>query len=229
MYEELKEKYPEIEIGKSQNLSNQIFGKWQALYRTSNKGRKIMWVCKCSCDKHTIKPVWAVSLRNGTSTSCGCLRRDTIDKKIRIRDKYGNIQSKKCSRCKEIFPISEFYKNSRQLDGYSNICKQCEIKSKESRFNAYKKSAKARNIEFNLSKEEFYKLTYKPCFYCGEFNQTDAEGNRYNGIDRLDSKGGYEIRNVVPCCVICNRMKLDYSYNFFLEHIKKVIRYRGAS
>lgn len=31
----------------------------------------------------------------------------------------------------------------------------------------------------------------------------------YSGLDRVDSKRGYTLNNVVPACIICNRAKTD--------------------
>lgn len=79
---EIKKIYPEIPLGRSENLSNQCFGKWTVLYRTINsKSNKTKWVCQCSCDKRTIKAVEAKSLKAGVSTNCGCERLKTISEK----------------------------------------------------------------------------------------------------------------------------------------------------
>lgn len=69
----IKEQYPELPIGHSADLTNKKFGHWTALYRTNNdKSNKAVWVCMCDCENHTIKPVSSRTLKNGTSTSCGC-------------------------------------------------------------------------------------------------------------------------------------------------------------
>ena len=43
-----------------------------------------------------------------------------------------------------------------------------------------------------------------------------------NGIDRVDSSKGYTLDNCVPCCSICNTMKLNYTLQEFSDHITKV-------
>ena len=90
-------------------------------------------------------------------------------------------------------PLTEFWKNSSQKDGYAGECKTCSYTAKENRYNIYKKNAKKRNLAFNITKEEFYALTKQPCKYCGDLQD-------YNGIDRVDSTLGYYIDNCVPCC-----------------------------
>lgn len=71
--DEIIKQFPQISIGRAENLTAQIFGHWKVLYRTINdKNNKVMWVCECDCENHTIKPVSAKSLKSGTSTNCGC-------------------------------------------------------------------------------------------------------------------------------------------------------------
>jgi hypothetical protein len=92
------------------------------------------------------------------------------------------------------------------------------------RYSIYKQGAKQRNIEFNLTLEEFDNITKQPCSYCGEFNG-ECDGIKYSGIDRIDSSGGYTRLNVIPCCEMCNKMKLDYDMIDWLKHIKKISNY----
>lgn len=217
--------YEQIPVGRAEDLTNQIFGHWKVLYRTNNTpSNKVQWVCQCDCEKGTIKPVEAKSLKNKTSTNCGCERNKTIAKKndikIHKRNEKGEIILKKCFRCGEWLSLDNFWKSSSQKDGYSGECKKCSYSSKENRYNIYKKNAKKRNIDFQLTKEDFYKLTSLKCHYCGDINE-------YNGIDRIDSNLGYIKENCVPCCEYCNKMKLNYSIDFWLNHIKKVLNYYG--
>jgi hypothetical protein len=85
-------------------------------------------------------------------------------------------------------------------------------------FTYYKHGAMARNLEFDLSFEEFGILVIGECFYCG-LPATEA---KQNGIDRVDNDGGYFLDNCVPCCRQCNIMKMDYSYDEFIEHLCRI-------
>lgn len=51
------------------------------------------------------------------------------------------IETKKCSRCGETKPVSEFYRNARISDGYDTYCKECK-RSLNHKFYAKKISQK---------------------------------------------------------------------------------------
>lgn len=94
-------------------------------------------------------------------------------------------------------------------------------KTVNGRYSIYKQGAKQRNIKFELSLTEFDKITKQPCLYCGSFNG-EIDGVPYSGIDRIDSSNGYTDMNCIPCCEMCNKMKLDYDMIDWLRHIKKI-------
>ena len=100
-----------------------------------------------------------------------------------------------------------------------------------------------------VSFEDFYKLSQQPCHYCGiepyrsynvgAIERTHngrysigselqrQEGNFvYNGLDRIDSNKDHKIENVVPCCWLCNRMKLNMGVKDFLTHIDRISKHQ---
>lgn len=96
------------------------------------------------------------------------------------------------------------------------------------RFREYKRSAKRRGKPFYLSYEEFKKIIFKSCTYCGD---TPERGTRkepgsklvaINGIDRVDSNIGYQIKNCVPACSVCNYMKGTLSKEDFIDKVKEI-------
>lgn len=89
----------------------------------------------------------------------------------------------------------------------------------KSKFRQYIFSAGRRNHEFNLSFETFVELFNSGCAYCG------CENAR--GIDRIDNEVGYTKDNSVPCCKVCNKMKIHYSKEFFIEHIAKIYQFNN--
>lgn len=96
-------------------------------------------------------------------------------------------------------------------------------------FRRYRKSAYNRGYLFELTKSRFRLLINQKCYYCNvvprqeERHKDRANGHYiYNGIDRLDNNGGYTIDNSVPCCGICNKMKMTLSSSEFITKIKAI-------
>lgn len=98
----------------------------------------------------------------------------------------------------------------------------------------YIRGAVERNLEWKLTDSEFEKLIFSNCFYCGSKPKKYKSDNRFNktdnlflrvGIDRKDSSKGYVFENCVPCCDICNRMKMQMSENTFLNRIEQIYNY----
>lgn len=59
-----------------EDLTNQRFGKLVAIQRSDNKGKYVMWTCKCDCGRTV--DVRGYSLKNGNTRSCGCLKSKSI-------------------------------------------------------------------------------------------------------------------------------------------------------
>jgi len=103
-----------------------------------------------------------------------------------------------------------------------------------------KASAKTRGIKFQIMREEYpevFKIFKKKCYYCGDSPSSSSDdhvrrssGGRffftYSGLDRVNSKRGYLLSNVVPCCKSCNIMKLEKSQKAFYAHIRKILTRR---
>lgn len=92
----------------------------------------------------------------------------------------------------------------------------------------YRGHAKKWNRPFELTRQEFEELIRMPCHYCGVlWSNRHVPGDfRYNGVDRIDSSLGYTVGNVVPCCVMCNLAKRNWSQARFLAWIKRVARHQ---
>ncbi len=64
----------------------------------------------------------------------------------------------------------------------------------------YRNTATAANKVFDISAEDFARITAGPCVHC---RQTRAR----RGLDRLDHEKGYTLDNVQACCRECNYMR----------------------
>ena len=94
-------------------------------------------------------------------------------------------------------------------------------------FYDYRKRAKQKNMDITLTKEQFKTLMDSDCHYCGgepsnSLVQHEESLPVYQGIDRKDNSEGYTPDNVVPCCIVCNKMKKTMSHDDFLLHIHRI-------
>lgn len=144
-----------------------------------------------------------------------------------------------CGNIKSLNPTEVRYGHIK-----SGGCKKSELASKNqslpegegafrSLLRSYIKSSHNRNLEFNLSDDEFRHIIKQNCYYCGNSpsKKFKVKGRNhvaysYNGIDRVDNNLGYILENCVPCCETCNFMKRVMGYEEFLEHIESIYKYR---
>lgn len=96
-----------------------------------------------------------------------------------------------------------------------------------------RRAAKNRGYVFELSFDDYKEIVIKDCFYCGQ-PPTMRNLSKVivgiqiptNGVDRKDNTKGYTLNNSVPCCSICNRMKLDLTEEDFYKHIERIYEFR---
>lgn len=122
-------------------------------------------------------------------------------------------------------------------------CKGCAYKTRPQSLNRqsiwrriFKLTVGNRRKPNNLSLMDFKKIITSNCHYCGEPPKYKdyLRKNKYaiseiiyaNGVDRVNSKYGYSKKNCVPCCSICNSMKLNYTLEQFYTHIEKILKFK---
>ena len=102
----------------------------------------------------------------------------------------------------------------------------------ESAFNVlyctYKFNAEKRTRVFELTKDDFRRLTSANCEYCGAEPKQKVGTERngfytYNGVDRKDNELGYTNANSAPCCGTCNWMKRAMSVPDFIAACRTVV------
>lgn len=161
-------------------------------------GRSKYWVCHCDCGND--KVICSHALMTGITTSCGCYHSE-------ISAQMGR-NTRGTKRPDVSLPI--------YVAGLNGL------------YGKYKRQAKEKDRNFELTLEEFGDLTKQNCHYCGKdplqsFHKNQFNGDYlYNGLDRMDSSKGYTIDNVVTCCGECNRRKSDMPYEEFLAWIERV-------
>lgn len=115
----------------------------------------------------------------------------------------------------------------------------------------YRANARNRKLPFEISLEEFKEIVKLDCDYCGTQpklknpylkddgspaytgnrmvaqNTIDRAWIKINGVDRVDSTKGYVADNMVPCCSVCNKLKMELEREEFLKHIYRIARFKA--
>jgi hypothetical protein len=231
----LGEEYWKNNAKRAQEKRNQMTKEQRYMYnegKKKNNNHKLQYYkyrAKSKNIKWTITDECAFELFNSNCTYCGCEPDEYYNGIDRIDNEQGyeenNVTSacRMCNMLKACLDYDIFIKRCEHIltnlgiiDGkkYANIFP----KSTSGIYSTYKTSAKAKNLEFNLSENEFNKLVSDSCYLCG----TESFNHHINGIDRFDSLKGYDSNNCRTCCTQCNYMKNNYSYDKFIEKIKQI-------
>lgn len=196
------------------------------------------WECTCDCGN--ITTVLGSTLRKGDKRSCGCASRgrDLVDMTgwvignitvLRQGPSYltsgGNSKTRWVCRCicgREY--LSKTDKLRSKNPPMSCGCNR-ETTIEGQLYLMKKRKAGERDLQFTLKLDEFLELIIQDCHYCGKppSNCYKLPGNRdlkYSGLDRKHNDHGYIPGNCLPCCWHCNSMKLDLSYEDFIEKIR---------
>lgn len=68
------------------DLTGQTFGRLTVLRRVANRGSKPFWACRCECGNEVETWTSGAQLRNGDTSSCGCLHREQAAELCRARE-----------------------------------------------------------------------------------------------------------------------------------------------
>jgi hypothetical protein len=139
------------------------------------------------------------------------------------------IAQKRCTSCKEIKPITEFYTNRSARSGYGCWCKECDKASKRTYYKSEKARAadRARYLVRRSTPEGKAKLFERSRLYKqspkGKFRAWQRYLEKNYGITSekydliLESQGGV--------CAICGTApQADRRHHIDHDHVKKLIR-----
>lgn len=191
------------------DMSGSRIGRLLVLYNIKNKGKPLVWLCKCECGNEKI--ISGSLLRRGESKSCGCLRKETLNKnregflknKVRvigetrkridakwrkiILDKFEN----KCIICDNTYKLEahhlESFKKSKELRVHENngvaLCYNCHKKF-HSVCGRYGNRAAFRNFYEYCSLNKDEKMNYKTVvaldFFDVIYKAPENENDLYN-------------------------------------------------
>jgi hypothetical protein len=195
--------------GEYTDYSGRRFGKLLVLKPVAlslgSKNKMGVYLCKCDCGIE-VEKTGALLLSSRPTASCGCSAKE---------------HSRKLGKLKRTFGLSTIN------------WEYCSHKS------AGKRSGRG-----FLNRKDWESIVFKPCYYCGKKDKRNrASSDSYkkhkgkditpedvlkyeveiNGIDRVDSSKGYVLDNCVPCCKMCNRMKLNHSTQDFIDQCRLIV------
>jgi hypothetical protein len=107
----------------------------------------------------------------------------------------------------------------------SKGCRNCMFQTPEHKtYLMVLRTASRRSIKWEISEEDWIKVSSQNCYYCGAkpSNIIKDYGYKYNGLDRVDSSKHYTLTNVRSCCRICNRSKSDLTEKEFKDWVKRI-------
>jgi hypothetical protein len=130
----------------------------------------------------------------------------------------------KCNRMKHFYHPVFFIEKCKILikekEATKEFYKKWSIyytRSNNKNYTSYKKESLKRNMEFEITQQQWDWLTRSPCYLCG---YQDTHGI---GIDRVDNNiRKYIFENSRACCGSCNTMKNEMSLQDLLEQCKAI-------
>jgi hypothetical protein len=226
------------------NAIGQKFGKLLikgSIIKNSGTRKLLYQVCLCDCGKERM--VQLGNLINGSVYACASctIIQDITGKrfgKILVIKSLGMDEKRNAKwecqcDCGNRFTIFGSALIKAGVKSCGCVPRGPSLPYGESYFNrvysTYVRSAKNRNLSFELSKDMFREIISKNCYYCNkppeyrEYSNYNKNGGIIcNGIDRVDNNQGYVENNVVSCCEQCNRTKLNYTLDEFFTKIKNI-------
>ncbi|MGI0060009.1 MAG: hypothetical protein ACREBJ_09605 [Nitrosotalea sp.] len=161
-----------------------------------------------------------------------------IDKAESKRAPGGQLQTRwtcKCDCGKEIICYASDLRKRQNMSCGCHVPNNTKHDGKKSSaLLIFKNSYNDGDISF----EEFLELSQMNCHYCGAPTSNKYIRERkyfsqgefvYNGLDRVDSLRAHNKNNVVPCCKQCNWAKRDFTYDEFLQWIKRIFVFQKLS
>jgi len=229
---------------KVDNLTGQRFGNLlvTGVEKVYKKGH-YRFLQKCLCDCGNTRYAQAATLKRGLNKTCGkCTQTEDLKGmrvgkvlviKFLMFDEECKSKWECLCDCGNKFVAYGDLLKSGNIISCGCLVNYFDLNCTESHFDKffydYKNRAKNKGIPFELSKKTFREITLKNCYYCNkppEYRKYKVSkkfpGFYANGLDRVDNFGGYTIENVFPCCAQCNKIKINYTLDNFLNKIKSI-------
>lgn len=128
-------------------------------------------------------------------------------------------EHRRCSRCLEVKPFSEFNANKYSKWGVDNVCKECrrpksaadyrKLSTERRLYQHAKSRATRRGIEFTITIEDVVVPEVCPVLGLSLQPGVSKHGDASPSLDRIDNAQGYVPGNVAVISHKANRLKGD--------------------
>lgn len=194
------------------------------------------FLATCVCGKTNSYSNKNNALNMLSRKTCAYCTVDYRNKNIEEFNIYLNENKRWCSTCPRCNIEQAYSRRSHAVESSrdSNHCKKCAAKlgkfSKSSSvgnntrtYNKFSKSAKTRNIEWNLTEEEMFENYSGYCSLTGMLLSLKYKATTAS-LDRIDNNLGYVKGNTQWVHVKVNMMKNKYTQEEFIEVCKLVAK-----
>jgi hypothetical protein len=172
----------------------------EAIKFIKRENNRTFWLFKCDCGNEKIIKTDRVFLKNTTTISCGCYKKN-IWLSVINNNKNKKFNPSLIATQKELY---RKYKCNAKKRSYSfNISFEYFISlTNKNCFYCGSIPKRVQKFQLNIKNKHID-------YIC-------------NGVDRVNNLIGYIEGNCVPCCTICNRAKNNLKLSDFLNWIKNI-------
>ncbi len=192
------------------------------------------WIATCQCGKtssFSTKNNCLKMLARGVCSGCRPDYRSVGDNDVGI---YRRLDGKWCSTCSSCGNEQAYTRKDHAKQSELNDwrCKPCiandrafssnsPVGNQQRVFNKFKKSAKSRGLDWNLSIEQMFKSFNGKCALTG-WEISIGYKNETASLDRIDSCKPYSQDNIQWVHAMVNMCKNKYDQNRFVEMCKAI-------
>lgn len=179
-------------MSKRDNLTGRVYGDLEVLRYDGYRNNRTYWITRCKCGREA--PVSSTSMKSGSVKSClPCSGRK--HQQTTLNRAYLSHKRSALDRGMEPLPRSEWDRI---------IVQKCHYCGKRETRNAIK-SVRNSNPRLKVAVKDDYLWDVQMV-----------------GVDRKDPSKEYSVDNCLPCCSLCNQIKMDLTYDEFKTHIAEI-------
>ncbi len=176
-------------------IEGEVIGRWTVIHQIFGT-EQTLYKCICVCG--TAKTIRGQALRQGRTSSCGCLRRELeVARTLPAPEKKRRRAER--AKVKDKTPKRRADKNAAQL--------KYQISDKAA-IAQFRRWSSKKNKPTKMSDEDVIQFRKSPCHRCGAAIQRTG-----TGFELINPRGPLELVNLRPTCGTCKLIKPKEKFN----------------